>query len=1077
MLPTDLHSKIISESSINISKENSTQPMTNKNNDDSFSLYLENIKEFGTQIIEEEKISNFNINSAKNIISDYYIITKILKNTSSEKRFIAQTFIDIEDLNKKRQINILNEVIEVCLKGLWAQNEINIHNKIFINAKIDKDEKCYLINSNNIKNNSNPIEIFLQSYIIIEPEIILSPSQIKLGFDCIRHSLIVEEFKSISNDDISIFTIVGKIIHEFFENTISNLFSNNIPINGDFIKTNLEKIIKNYYFEISLINKTYEEIHKESFSFIENIYHFYKTYFEDGSFLKNGVKILKYINSEKKIMSPSLGIGGYLDILVEFINNEEKQYFGPLELKTGKYHYITDQLQVYFYCLMLSKEIYQNCTNGVLIYLKDGSYEVINIKPLELINAIVLRNVIANKIKYFENIQYENNNDSNDNNKNNNNNDNNKLLPDIKDLESKTCQKCFKYKICKSHYYLIENINNDVFPNEMKYYFQEFYKIINKEENFYIKNKRKYNIENFKFNEKNIFKCSNIEDKGTSFQITLNYIGTSNFSFSFLKDIKEEYYIFFKDININVRGITINKTDNSILIEIPKYRIDIKNRNLIENYTNKLVLIKKAETLTKVNFKFMRGNLITFLLNPNKSKIIENLQSRILYNKYPQFYGNTTEYYKKVLNTIRENFDEEFRNLNENQQFAIFKSILSTDYMLIHGFPGSGKTTFITLLTRILYSLNKKILIVSHTNTAVDNILLKLKKTKTPFCRITNNYEIIHNELKENILNIHKYNSVKEWDDFLSKNLIFATTLFGISHKFFSYHTFDYCIVDEACQAFEIELLGALLISNIFILVGDPNQLSAMLLSIPPQKQPQLLFLRLLKGKFIDNNNEHDNVYIKLNLQYRMNEKIMQISNECMYDNCMKCANQNVANRFLKIDNFESLINVKKWIKDILNPEKPVLFIDYNIILKDSNFLNNNNESDKNDIEINIIFQIISVLNDLKFNMNEIGIITPYKTQENALREKLNKLINPNNIYTIDKSQGIEKEIIFVSFVKTNEKTKLLTDNARINVAFTRPRSKLILIGITNVLINIPTIKDYINILIRDNLIYNLSNI
>ena len=1068
MLPTDLHSKIISESSLISSKEITTQPMTNKKHDDSFSLYLENLKEFGTQIIEDESIPKFNINSAKNSISDYYIIRKIIQNTLSEKRFIAQTFIDIEDLNKKRQINILNEVIEVCLKGLWAQIEINIHNKIFINAKIDKNEKCYLIDSTNVKNNNNPIEIFLQSFIIIEPEIILSPSQIKLGFDCIRHSLIVEEFKSISNDEISSLTIIGKIIHEFFEKTISELFSNNIPINGDFIKQNLEKIIQNYYFEISLIHKTYEEIHKESFSFIENIYHFYKTYFEDGSFLKNGVKILKYINSEKKIISPSLGIGGYLDILVEFINNEEKKYFGPLELKTGKYHYITDQLQVYFYCLMLSKEIYQDCTNGVLIYLKDGSYDMINIKPLELINAIVLRNIIANKIKYFENIEYEN--------YNNNQYENYQLLPDIKNLESKKCQKCFKYQICKSHYYLIEDINNDVFPYEMKYYFQEFYKIINKEENFYIKNKRKYNNENFKFKESNLFKCLNIEDKGTSFQITLNYVGTSSFSFSFLKDINEEYYILFKDININVRGIGINKTDNSILIEIPKYRIDIKNRNLIENYTNKLVLIKKAETLTKINFKFMRGNLITLLLNPNKSKIIENLQSRIIYNKYPQFYGNTTEFYKKVLNTIRENFDEEFKNLNENQQFAIFKSILSTDYMLIHGFPGSGKTTFISLLTRILYSLNKKILIVAHTNTAVDNILLKLKKKKIPFCRITNNYDKIHNDLKENILNIHKYNSVKEWDDFLSNNLIFATTLFGISHKLFSYQKFDYCIVDEACQAFEIELLGALLISKVFILVGDPNQLSAILLSIPPEKQPQLLFLRLLKGKYIDNNNEHDNVYIKLNLQYRMNEKIMQISNECMYNNCMKCANEKVAKQFLKINNFDSFNNIKKWVKDILNPEKPVLFIDYNDILNHIDYVNNN-ESDKNDIEINIIFEIISVLNVLNFNMNEIGIITPYKTQENALKEKLNKFIHPNNIYTIDKSQGIEKEIIFVSFVKTDEKTKLLTYNARINVAFTRARSKLILIGITNVLINIPTIKDYINILIRDNLIYNLSNI
>ena len=63
-------------------------------------------------------------------------------------------------------------------------------------------------------------------------------------------------------------------------------------------------------------------------------------------------------------------------------------------MKTGKYHNITDQLQVYFYCLILSKEILQICSNGVLIYLKDGNFEVIKIKLLEMINAIVLRNII-----------------------------------------------------------------------------------------------------------------------------------------------------------------------------------------------------------------------------------------------------------------------------------------------------------------------------------------------------------------------------------------------------------------------------------------------------------------------------------------------------------------------------------------------------------------------------------------------------------------------------------------------------------------------------------------------------------
>ena len=159
------------------------------------------------------------------------------------------------------------------------------------------------------------------------------------------------------------------IIHDFFEQLISEFYSNNKQLNEEFLKNNLENIINNYSFEISLIHNSYDEIFQKCFSFIENINNLYKTYFQNGSFIKSEIKISKYINSEAKIVSPSIGIGGYLDILVEFINNEGKNYLGPLELKTGKYHYITDQLQVYFYCLMLSKEIYQDCTNGVLIYL------------------------------------------------------------------------------------------------------------------------------------------------------------------------------------------------------------------------------------------------------------------------------------------------------------------------------------------------------------------------------------------------------------------------------------------------------------------------------------------------------------------------------------------------------------------------------------------------------------------------------------------------------------------------------------------------------------------------------------
>ena len=78
---------------------------------------------------------------------------------------------------------------------------------------------------------------------------------------------------------------------------------------------------------------------------------------------------------------------------------------------------------------------------------------------------------------------------------------------------------------------------------------------------------------------------------------------------------------------------------------------------------------------------------------------------------------------------------------------------------------------------------------------------------------------------------------------------------------------------------------------------------------------------------------------------------------------------------------------------------------------------------------------IENIVNGMYFNnfdiFNNVGVITPYKAQEALLVEKFNK-IKFENIFTIDKSQGIEKEMIIISFVKTNNKSKILRDIARL---------------------------------------------
>ena len=76
-----------------------------------------------------------------------------------------------------------------------------------------------------------------------------------------------------------------------------------------------------------------------------------------------------------------------------------------------------------------------------------------------------------------------------------------------------------------------------------------------------------------------------------------------------------------------------------------------------------------------------------------------------------------------------------FKKLNENQKEAILKTLTADDYILIRGFPGTGKTQTLVAMIDLLVKLDKSVLITAHTNTAIDNILLKLLEQKIDFIR------------------------------------------------------------------------------------------------------------------------------------------------------------------------------------------------------------------------------------------------------------------------------------------------------------------------------------------------------
>lgn len=140
------------------------------------------------------------------------------------------------------------------------------------------------------------------------------------------------------------------------------------------------------------------------------------------------------------------------------------------------------------------------------------------------------------------------------------------------------------------------------------------------------------------------------------------------------------------------------------------------------------------------------------------------------------------------------------------------------------GFPGTGKTTVISFLIDILTKMKKRVLVTALTNNALDNILLKLQKRKLNFTRISNNEKVVDPLIRNNILKKENYSTISSVQDAMESTYVYGATVSGINHVVFGYLEFDYCIIDEACQILEPLILGPLMLSDRFVLVGDPYQ-------------------------------------------------------------------------------------------------------------------------------------------------------------------------------------------------------------------------------------------------------------
>ncbi|MCA0431471.1 MAG: AAA family ATPase [Bacteroidetes bacterium] len=460
--------------------------------------------------------------------------------------------------------------------------------------------------------------------------------------------------------------------------------------------------------------------------------------------------------------------------------------------------------------------------------------------------------------------------------------------------------------------------------------------------------------------------------------------------------------------------------------------------------------------------------------------------------------SRVAELRKIFYTSITPNFTNEsdsifIQNLNQSQNKAIKKSLASKDVAIIHGPPGTGKTTTLVQAIRICTQTEKQVLVCAPTNTAVDLLTEKLKEIGVNVLRMGHpariSEELINTSVDGQIQNHKNYYEIKNLrknaeeyfkmagkykrvfgkeeaqqrasyyneaktclkearliedfivDDLFNSAQVICCTPVTSVNKHLNKKIFNTLFFDEASQALEPLVWIPLLKCNRIIMAGDNHQLPPVVKSLQAQKEGLAITL-------LDKCINFKNAVSLLNRQYRMNTPIMKFSNAYFYNNEL-IADETVSTQLL--------INDINEVNSSFN--SPIEFVDTAGCGLEEN-QHPETLSSYNIGEANLIFNHFSQLINWYSNYKQndkltIGIISPYKEQVNWLKENIKEIsinhlhIEELRINTIDGFQGQECDVIYISLVRSNSEQIIgfLNDIRRMNVAITRAKKKLIVVG------------------------------
>lgn len=453
---------------------------------------------------------------------------------------------------------------------------------------------------------------------------------------------------------------------------------------------------------------------------------------------------------------------------------------------------------------------------------------------------------------------------------------------------------------------------------------------------------------------------------------------------------------------------------------------------------------------------------------------IDNTSFRVMDEALRAAEHNDNEHFTRLRDVLLGNRHPSFRHLpqlsfpwlNPSQQHAIQNVIESQEVSIVHGPPGTGKTT--TLVEAIIETLQREtqVLVCAPSNAAVDWISEQLMRRGIHVLRVGNplrmsdemldcSYErryashpdyhelwSIRRTLREGakgeqahrLRNRQTELEIKINADLFEQASVVSCTLIGSAYHIMDRRRFSTLFIDEAAQALEPACWAALLRADRVVMSGDHQQLPPTVKSIEAARSG--LATTLMQKAVV----LHPQCVTLLTLQYRMNEDIMGFSSRWFYDGRLQAA-PDVAHR------------------QVSPLDTPLMWLDTSSLdhTEHESRGSSRSNADEARLVIHTLRDYIEMISPQKIESERIdfGIITPYRGQARLLRRLLKmqhyfrKLRRHITVGTVDGFQGQERDVIVISLVRANTEGQIgfLRDLRRMNVAITRARMKLIIVG------------------------------